>query len=216
MSETGTGRRRYRSELRARQARETRQVVVEAATELFVRHGYAATTLDAVADAAEVSRKTVFNAVGGKSALLHLAWDRSLTGDDEPVPMAQRPAVRQILASTDPAESVRLWVAMVVDVQVRSAPIGRVLAAAADVDPDAAALLATADAERYQGAREFVEHLHRVGGLRPGVTPERAADVCWAQNDGSAYRRLVLDRGWPAAAFEQWLVRVVTTSLLPD
>ncbi|MFC4944601.1 TetR/AcrR family transcriptional regulator [Pseudonocardia sp. GCM10023141] len=216
MSETDTGRRRYRSELRARQARETRQVVVEAAAALFVRHGYAATTLAAVAAAAGVSRKTVFNAVGGKSALLHLAWDRSLTGDDEPVPMAQRAAVRQILASTDPAESVRLWVAMVVDVQVRSAPIGRVLAAAADVDPDAAALLAMADAERLQGAREFVEHLQRVGGLRAGVTPEAAADVCWAHNDGSAYRRLVLERGWPAAVFEQWLVRVITTSVLPD
>jgi len=216
MSEADTGRRTYRSELRARQARETRQVVVEAATELFVRHGYAATTLDAVADAAGVSRKTVFNAVGGKSVLLHLAWDQSLTGDDVPVSMAQRPAVQQILASADPAESVRLWVAMVVDVQVRSAPIGRVLAVAADGDPDAAALLATADAERHQGAREFVAHLRRLGGLRPDVTPERAADVCWALNDGSAYRRLVLDRGWSAAAFERWLVRVVTTSLLLD
>lgn len=216
MSETDTGRRRYRSGLRARQARQTRQVVVEAAADLFVRHGYAATTLDAVADAAGVSRKTVFNAVGGKAALLHLAWDRSLTGDDEPVPMAQRPAVRQILASTDPAESVRLWVAMVVGVQVRAAPIGRVLAAAADVDPDAAALLAMAEEQRYQGAREFAEHLVQTGGLRPGLTPEHAADVCWAHNDGAAYRRLVLDRGWTPAAFEQWLLRVVTTSLLPD
>lgn len=215
MSETDVGRRRYRSDLRARQARETRRTVVEAAAALFVRQGYAATTLDAVAGAAGVSRRTVFNAVGGKSALLGLAWDWSLVGDDEPVPMVRRPAVRQILACTDPAESVRLWVAMVVEVQVRSAPIGRVLAAAADVDPDAAALLGRADAERHRGAREFVEHLDRIGGLGPGVTPGRAADVCWAHNDGAAYRRLVLDRGWPVEAFREWLARVVTASLLP-
>ncbi|MBC3192020.1 TetR/AcrR family transcriptional regulator [Pseudonocardia sp. C8] len=215
MGETTSERRPYRSDLRARQARETRRTVVEAATALFLRHGYAATTLDAVADRAGVSRKTVFNAVGGKAALLELAWGWSLVGDDEPVPMADRPAVHRILASTDPTESVRLWAAMVVETQERAAAIGRVLAAAADVDPDAAALLARADAERHDGARAFAEHLDRIGGLRPGIDRAYAADVCWAQNDGAAFRRLVLDRGWPPEAFREWLVRVLVASLLP-
>ncbi len=90
-------RRPYRSELRARQADGTRRAVVEAATGLFVARGYAETTLDAVAAAAGVSRRTVVNAAGGKAALLGLARDFSLVGDDEPVPMADRPAVLAIL-----------------------------------------------------------------------------------------------------------------------
>jgi AcrR family transcriptional regulator len=202
-------RRPYRSDLRARQARETRRAVVDAATRLFVARGYADTTLDAVAGEAGVSRRTVVNAVGGKAALLSLAWDVSLVGDDEPVPMAERPAVRAILASTDPAESARLWAQMSVDVLTRAAPIGRALEAAADVDAAAAALLAKAEAERLEGARAFARHLAAIGGLGEGVTVERVADACWALGDGRLYRRLVLVRGWSAAAFATWLAAQV-------
>jgi AcrR family transcriptional regulator len=198
-------RRPYRSEVRTQQARATRRAVVEAAAGLFVARGYAETTLDAVAAAAGVSRRTVVNAVGGKAALLALAWDFSLVGDDEPVSMADRPAVTAIRASTDPAESLRRWAAMIAEVQERAAPIGRVLEAAADVDPDAAALLAKAASERLDGARDFAEHLASIDGLAPGVTVQQAADGFWALNDGTLYRRLVLDRGWSTAAFTDWL-----------
>jgi AcrR family transcriptional regulator len=208
-------RRPYRSDLRARQARGTRRAVVAAATGLFVTRGYADTTLDAVAAAAGVSRRTVVNAVGGKAALLALAWDFSLVGDDEPVPMADRPAVLAIRTSADPAESMRLWAEMTVEVEARAAAIGRVLEAAADVDADAAALVAKADAERLEGARAFARHLASIDGLGPGVTVERAADAFWALNDGTLYRRLVLDRGWSAAEYTDWLVRCALVSTIP-
>jgi TetR/AcrR family transcriptional regulator, regulator of autoinduction and epiphytic fitness len=158
-----------------------------------------------VAAAAGVSRRTVVNAVGGKAALLALARDFSLVGDDEPVPMADRPAVLAIRASADPAQSLRLWAAMVVEVGERAAPIGRVLEAAADVDAEAAALRARGDAERLEGARAFARHLASIEGLGAGVTEERAADAFWALNDGTLYRRLVLDRGWSTAEFADWL-----------
>ncbi|UUO03171.1 TetR family transcriptional regulator [Mycolicibacterium novocastrense] len=44
--------RRYSSRLRAAQASGTRRRIVAAAERLFVEHGYAATTIDAVAAAA--------------------------------------------------------------------------------------------------------------------------------------------------------------------
>ena len=52
--------RSYSSTLRADQARRTRRRIVDAAAELFAEHGYAGTTIDAIATAAGVSRKTVF------------------------------------------------------------------------------------------------------------------------------------------------------------
>ncbi|MCD2192165.1 TetR/AcrR family transcriptional regulator [Actinomycetospora endophytica] len=209
-------RRPYRSDLRARQARETRRAVVDAATRLFVARGYADTTLDAVASAAGVSRRTVVNAVGGKAALLSAAWDVSLVGDDEPVAMADRPAVHAILASTDPAESFRLWAEMTVDVLARAAPIGRALEAAADVDGDAAALLAKADAGRLEGARAFARHLASIGGL--GATVDEAGDAFWALGDGRLHRRLVIERGWSTTAFARWLAAQATAAagLSPD
>jgi len=99
--------RTYRSPLRDEQVRGTRRAVVAAAHDLFVEHGYAATTIDAVAERAGVSRKTVFSAVGGKAVLLKLALDWALAGDDEPVPLADRPEVRQERRETDPWALVR-------------------------------------------------------------------------------------------------------------
>ena len=73
---------RYASQVRDEQARRTRRAIVTAAHDLFLAQGYAATTIDAIAAAAHVSRRTVFNSVGGKAALLKLAWDWAVVGDD--------------------------------------------------------------------------------------------------------------------------------------
>jgi AcrR family transcriptional regulator len=208
-------RRAYRSEVREGHARTTRRAIVQAAADLFVERGYSATTIDAVAERAGVGRKTVFSSVGGKGALLKLAWDWALVGDDEPLSMEQRPAVQAMLAESDPHRLVRMWVRMVTDVASRAAPLGRVVQAARDVDPDAAALDQLVREQSLAGARAFAAHLATVGGLRPGLRPEHAADICWTLLNPGGYDRLVLDRGWSQPAYEDWLVTVVSASLLP-
>src|SRR6187401_421400 len=95
--------RAYRSDLRAAQALRTRGQIVAAAAELFVGGGYAATTIDAIAAAAGVSRKTVFTSAGGKAELLKLAYDHATAGDDEPVPLRERPVVKALEAEPDAA-----------------------------------------------------------------------------------------------------------------
>ena len=66
--------RAYRSELRARQAGETRQRIVRAAAQLFAELGYARTTLKAIAERAQVSPETV-TAHGPKTALMRAATE---------------------------------------------------------------------------------------------------------------------------------------------
>ena len=56
--------RSYTSPVRADQARQTRKRIVDAGAALFAERGYGATTIDAIAEAAGVSRKTVFDSVG--------------------------------------------------------------------------------------------------------------------------------------------------------
>src|SRR5215472_734490 len=91
----------YSSELRAAQARATRRAIVDAAARLFAGQGYGATTVDAIAAAAGVSRKTVFASVGGKAAALKLAIDWAIVGDDEPVPLLGRPHIQAGHAAPD-------------------------------------------------------------------------------------------------------------------
>ena len=79
MTPAESGGRSYRSELRQRQAAETRLRVVEAAVALFGRQGYRATTFAQLAEEAGVSVKTVQDQ-GPKSALLQAAVELASFG----------------------------------------------------------------------------------------------------------------------------------------
>jgi AcrR family transcriptional regulator len=65
--------------------------VLRAARELFIARGYPATTIEEIAGRAGVSKPTVFAAVGSKQAILKQLRDIAVAGDDEPVPVAERP-----------------------------------------------------------------------------------------------------------------------------
>jgi len=209
-----TGRRAYRSPLREEQARATRRAVVEAARELFIEGGYAATTIDAVADRAGVSRKTVFTSVGGKALLLKLAFDWALAGDDEPVPIDERPAAQQMLAETDPARLLSQWARFQCEVAGRLSGIHAALVAAADVDPDARALDEESERNRMGGAAGFVAKLAELGGLRPDVDPQRATQIAATLMDPMPYRRLVRDAGWSMDDYAAWIEGILRASVL--
>ena len=117
----GSVKRDYRSELRTAQARETRRSIVSAASRLFIEDGYGATTIDAVADAAGVSRKTVFTAVGGKLELLKVALDWAVAGDDLPVPSRTAAVMRQLLGESDPTALITGWARILVEIDARVA-----------------------------------------------------------------------------------------------
>jgi AcrR family transcriptional regulator len=66
--------------LRARKRRQTRQRIIEAGLRLFMANGYEATTLDDVAEAADISRRTYFSYFASKDDLL-LAWQDGAIDD---------------------------------------------------------------------------------------------------------------------------------------
>jgi AcrR family transcriptional regulator len=206
----------YQSSLREGQARTTRRAIVEAGGALFVERGYAGTTVDAIAERAGVSRKTVFTSVGGKVGLLKLAIDWALTGDDEPVALEDRPVIRDLVQETDPQKAVVKWSHMVTGIAARLALLHPVLTAAADVDEQAAELNAISERNRLGGARNFVEQLHSLGALRGDLSVERAAAMASLLMDPLGYRRLVLGDGWTEAEYVDWVARLTAASFLPD
>ncbi|MET0899463.1 MAG: helix-turn-helix domain-containing protein [Mycobacterium sp.] len=209
----GVVKRDYRSDLRAAQALETRRTVVATAAELFTTHGYGTTTVDAIAAAAGVSRKTVFTAVGGKAELLKLALDWAVTGDDAPTPLAERPDVRELLGSDDPGDVLTRWAKVLTDIDGRVAALHEALSVAADTESEAKELLTQSDSERLAGSRQVVARVRTLGGLTPGLSVRDAADIAWLLTDPALYTRLVLRRNWSAARFERWLAATLRTQL---
>lgn len=204
----------YRSELRAAQAASTRRAIVSVAARLFVDAGYGATTIDAVAEAAGVSRKTVFTAVGGKVDLLKTALDWAVAGDDVPLEVAERPMMRELLAGDDPVEMLAGWVRFTVEVDTRVAGLFRALEIAADSDDGALRVLEVAQEQRLAGAREVVNRIVRLDALNGALTRAAAVDVAWLASDPVLFDRFVRVRGWTVKAFEAWLRRSLTTQLL--
>ena len=163
---------------------------------------------------AGVSRKTVFTSVGGKAALLKTALDWAFVGDDEPVPMAERPVIAEMERMTDPRALVARWARFIAELEERAAPLADVLAIAADADPDAAEVHATSERNRLGGAEAFVAHLAEIGGLRPGVSTERAVAAALVLMDPAIYRTLVRDHGWTPVEYAEWIERGAVAELL--
>ena len=207
----------YESALRAAQARTTRRAIVDAAAELFVEHGYGATTVDAIAAAAGVSRKTVFASVGSKLAALKLALDWAIVGDDEPVPMMERPHIKQLRAEPDARAVIRGYVRTYCAITPRVAPIDAVLRGAVGLDDEVRALYDENRRQRLEGMTNFAQDLARRKALRHGLGVSSAADLLWTFNDPALYHRLVVERGWPMARFRAWLGETLEQQLIdPD
>jgi AcrR family transcriptional regulator len=205
----------YRSELRTAQAMATRRSIIAAATRLFVEDGYGATTIDAVADAAGVSRKTVFTAVGGKLDLLKIALDWAVAGDDEPVALTDRAAMRQLMDQTDPAVLLNGVVRALVAIGERVGPLFGALEVAAGMDPAARALVEQSQQRRLDDARKVVRRLRDLDALTTDITYREAVDLVWLAMDPALFDRLVRVRGWKIGRFDEWLAESLRRQLLP-
>src|SRR6266576_2749827 len=94
---------------RAQQARATRRRIIDQAAKLFIEQGYAATTLDQIAAAGGVAVQTVYFHFRNKATVLKEVVDVLAVGDDEPVPMLDRPWVQRAYDEDDPRRAVAIW-----------------------------------------------------------------------------------------------------------
>ena len=124
----------YDNTRRQAQVRRTRAEVVAAARDLFVQRGYAATTIEAIGEAAATPLATVYRLFGSKRGILAAVLDTSFVGDDEPIAMHERPAVRAAFAETDPRRLLTGFAHVCRELLDRSAPIQQVLRGAATAD----------------------------------------------------------------------------------
>jgi AcrR family transcriptional regulator len=192
-----------------------RAAVVEAAQALFLERGYGATTVEAISERADVPAATVYRLFSSKHGILKALLDVSIVGDDENVPMAERPQVRTLLVEPDPNQQLAGFVSTAAEVNARVAPLYRILLSAAEADAEAAVLLDELTRQRQQGQRMIARSLARAGALRPGVRERDAADVIHALLSPEMYRLLVVDRGWKPDRYRRWLTAVLVGQLLP-
>jgi hypothetical protein len=69
---------------------------------------------------------------------------------------------------------------------------------------------------RYEMQAERLERLFESGNARPGLSFEEARRILWMYTSRDVYRMLVLEGGWTADRYQQWLSRTLVESLVRE
>jgi len=195
-----------RPTLRQRQALATRNLILEAARDLFLERGYANTTIEAIADQAGTAASTVYAIFGSKRGLLRLirqAWH-------------EQTFIKEFLASeqreVEPARRLEGLAAATRRQWEMGMEVVAIYRGAAAVDKDAAAELAEALEGRHRGLDKFTKSL--APGLREGLDIQNASAILRTLCLVEVYEELVKRSGWTPEAYQQWLASTLKQELL--
>ena len=191
---------------RQRQALATKQLIVEAACELFLEQGYLTTTIEAIGARAGVAVSTVYAVFRNKRGILQAIRERWHQES------GQRDIYRQAMEQQDPKRRLELAAHATRRQWESGSAMMAIYKAAAAADPDAAAELSTA----MQGRRSFITQFigEMSEQLRSDLSPARAVTIFYTLTQPTNYQDLVVDEGWSADEYESWLAETLQQQLL--
>jgi AcrR family transcriptional regulator len=201
--------RRYDASKRRQAAGRTRQLILDAALELFTGRGYAATPMTAIAQRAGVALDTVYASVGRKPELARLLIETAISGSSQAIPAEERDYVQAIRTAADAETKIAIYASAMRGIAGRMAPVLSIIQQAAPAEPELAALWRQIADRRAVNMRLFVTDLAAVASLR--VDPGEAADIIWATNAPELYQR-----GWSPERYEHFLADTWRRLLLAD
>jgi AcrR family transcriptional regulator len=190
---------------RQRQAMATKAQIASAARALFAAQGYVGTTIAAIAEAADIPAPTIYSAFGGKAAILQaVAWGVAGTLDIDR-------AHEQALDRPDPRDGLR----MAANIQRRQFEqmydVIAVYQEAARTDPAIARDAQTIATNRERAFRRHIETI--ATHLAPSLSVDDGVTIYVALVLPEVYRTLVVEGGWTADHYEDWLADALITQL---
>ena len=203
--------RSYHSPARREQAARTRQRILDAAGDLFARHGYGTTSVRQIADAAQVAPDTVYATFGSKARLLTALVDIRLAPGGQ-ASVFDRPEMQALRQERDPRRLLRLFARDYAAMSERVRPVSEVLRTAKAVDPEMAAVREEMEGHRLQYMATIVRWLAERARLR--VPEGRAAQIVWTLASPDVGRMLCDVQGWTTGEYAAWLEETLAATLL--
>lgn len=197
---------------RRERADQTRARMIEAAYRLFMRDGYDATTMQAVAEEAGVAVQTVYFTFRTKAGLLREVDTRAIPGGDQGLDWSQR-IYRQLAEERTATRLIAMWVTATAAVLKRIT--GFVAQVGAGLDMDAASV-ERRNLERDHWFQRLIERLDMLGALKPDLTASRALDVARALVRIEAYQEMLQRWGWTEQEWIDWATCVLVRELLAE
>ena len=204
---------------RSARAERTRERVLTAARDLFAVRGYAATSIEAVASAADVSAETIYKRFRSKRNLLLAVLEGLVVSGGATQDFVTRflaaPELDRVRSIASQRDQVRALAAFSRSALERAAPLHAVLQAAAASDPELADALHADHQVRLRAQRELIGILASRGPLREGLALDEAAGTYAALANPELFTLVTTAHGWSARRYETWLADSLTRLLLP-
>lgn len=206
--------RTYRSELRARQAQETRTRIIAASADLFARQGYQATTIAAIAREAGVSAETV-KTTASKAELLIAAFEVTFSGSEGARSLTETEVAAGLLDLPD-GVFLDAVLTQITAANARGHALWTVLLGAALSDPVVDAALRGMLERRRADLGELVAETIRRGIATDLRDPDAAAAAISFLISPESYQQLVVQSGWTPEQYSTWLRTAVEAELTPN
>lgn len=206
--------RTYRSDLRARQAQETRSRIIAASAGLFARQGYQATTIAAIAREAGVSAETVKTAAS-KAELLIAAFEVTFSGSEGARTLTETEVAAGLLDLPDEV-FLDAVLTQITAANARGHALWTVLLGAALSDPVVDTALRGMLARRHADLRTLVAETIRRGIAADLRDPDAAAAAISFLISPESYQQLVVQSGWTPEQYGTWLRTAVEAQLTPN
>jgi AcrR family transcriptional regulator len=207
--------RKYDSSKRKARSLEIQMRILNAAEQLFIDSGYLGTSIESIAQKADVAPETIYSKFGNKRTILSHVVDVAVVGDGEPIPLLARSYILEVQSETNQHRQIAMFSKRIQMIMSRVAPMFEVMRSAAKTEPEIALLLKKYLDGRIQGMNFFVDCLTANGPLRRSVDPQTAVETLWTLTSAEVYNLLIVDRGWSAAEYEHWLTESLIRLLLP-
>ncbi|MEO3927724.1 TetR/AcrR family transcriptional regulator [Micromonosporaceae bacterium B7E4] len=214
MAEVESRTRIYRSELRQRQAAQTRRRVVEAAGEVFSEHGYQAATFAQIAKRAGVSVETV-RTHGPKAALMWAAVEVASVGvEGRDIDLVATDVGKAMIEIADPDGFAAFLGEAMLAMNESAAGVWLAVTGAAQGDSELRGHLA----ERLAGIRRQVTNVLRVvaerGWVRSDVPFDDLVEACCVITSVESYVRFVRLDGKSPEEYTAFVTRTIRDSIL--
>jgi AcrR family transcriptional regulator len=195
---------------RAARRAQTEMRLVEAATELFVERGYAATTLADVAEHAGLAPRTLYLRFPTKADLLRRCVSVAIAGDGDAVPIAERAWMTDTMTAPTLRERLRLMAAGTATLMSRSGDLLDVAQQAAAMEPTIAAAAQAGRQETRRVLGAFWRRIEEDGLLPVPCDVEWLTETATLLAHADTFLLLRRTTGWDAASYEDWLRRTWT------
>ena len=193
--------------LRQRHALETRNAIARAARSLFAERGYAAASIEAVAEEAGVAVRTVYSIFGTKKAIL------AAICEDWLLEAGVMEDVAEGMATTDLRRRIELVAHSSRRQWESERGVCAMLEGAAASDAEVARMLAGWKTDRARSFHSVTTGVE--GSLRPGIDGTRAGATFRALTSFQVYSELVVGEGWSPHEYEEWITGLLSDLLLP-